>query len=390
MEGVGMTTRATVEPELLVWARKRAGIRRENLVKKFPKLPDWERGEARPTYAQLDAFARTVYVPSGYLFLKEPPVESLPIEDFRTFASKSIEQPSPNLLDMVHICQDRQDWYRGFMQGQGEKELPFVGSATLETPPEIAASEIREAIGFDLAARRQCRTWNEALRLFVRNSDDAGILTMVSGVVLSNNKRRLDPEEFRGFALTDPFAPLVFINGADTKAAQMFTLAHELGHIWLGNSGLSNMEIAQGSGFRREEIWCNAVAAEILVPLSVMQDEIGTNEMLDELKVRLARKFKVSSLVILRRLRDAGRIGRTEFEIEWKRENAFLRGKKQRKRTGGDFRLTTLVRVGRRFAWALVTSTKEGQTLYRDAFRLLGISKPDTFDRIGREVGVTG
>lgn len=385
-----MTTRATVKPELLVWARKRAGIKQEILTKKFPKLLEWERGETRPTYPQLDAFARTVYVPSGYLFLKKPPVENLPIADFRTFSGEGIGRPSPNLLDMIHVCQERQEWYRDFVQAEGEKELPFVGSATIETPPESAASWIREALGFDIAARKQCRTWTEALRLLIRKSDEAGILTMVSGVVLSNNKRRLDSGEFRGFALTDPFAPLVFINGADTKAAQMFTLAHELGHIWLGNSALSNMDIAPGSGFRREEVWCNAVAAEMLAPLAEIRDDIGAHEMLHELKNRLARKFKVSSLVILRRLLDAGRIGQAEFEIAWKREKAYLRSQEQRKRAGGDFRLTTLARVGRRFARALVTSTLEGDTLYRDAFRLLGISRPDTFNRIGREVGVTG
>ena len=419
-----MTTRATVKPELLVWARKRAGIKQDILTKKFPKLLEWERGETRSTYPQLDAFARTgtsknpqiaktsvsnslvplripfrgkskigvnrgsrtVYVPSGYLFLKKPLAEKLPIADFRTFSGEGIGRPSPNLLDMIHVCQERQEWYRDFGQAEGEKELPFVGSATIETPPKSAASRIREALGFDVAARKQCRTWTEALRLLISKTDEAGILTMVSGVVLSKNKRRLDPGGFRGFALTDPFAPLVFINGADTQAAQMFTLAHELGHIWLGNSALSNMDIPPGSGFRREEVWCNTVAAEMLAPLAEIRDDIGAHEMLHELKNRLARKFKVSSLVILRRLLDAGRIGQAESEIAWKREKAYLRSQEQRKRPGGDFRLATLARVGRRFAWAIATSTLEGHTLFRDAFRFLGISSAGTFDRIEHEL----
>ena len=132
---------------------------------------------------------------------------------------------------------------------------------------------------------------------------------MVNGVVGSNNNRPLNPDEFRGFALSDPLAPLIFVNGADTKAAQMFTIAHELAHIWLGTSALSNLSAVSGPGFRREEVWCNAVAAELLVPLAGLQSNLQQDEPLsDTLLSRLAQTFKVSSLVILRRLLDANRI----------------------------------------------------------------------------------
>lgn len=293
-------------------------------------------------------------------------------------------------MDTVRICLRRQNWYRDYVRAEGEPELPFVGSASIESSPEIVAARISETLGFDISARKRCRTWTEALRFFIRQADEAGILVMVSGVVMSNNQRRLDTKEFRGFALSDPLAPLVFVNGADTKAAQMFTLAHELGHLWLGKSALSNMEPAQRTGFRREEVWCNAVAAELLVPLAALRAKLGVDENIRDLANRLAREFKVSALVILRRLFDAGRIDRAQFELAWGREIQSLRGQERRKSSVGDFHLTTLTRVGRRFARALVTSTLEGLTLYRNAFRMLGISRADTFDRLGRELGVTG
>ena len=109
---------------------------------------------------------------------------------------------------------------------------------------EVSA-RIRAALGFSVEERRDCGTWTDALRLFIRQADQAGILVMISGVVFSNNKRQLDTEEFRGFALVDRRAPLVFINGSDSKAAQMFTLAHELAHIWLGASAISNASAAR-------------------------------------------------------------------------------------------------------------------------------------------------
>ena len=211
---------------------------------------------------------------------------------------------------------------------------------------------------------------------------------MVSGVVLSNNRRRLDPDEFRGFALSDPLAPLVFVNGSDTKAAQMFTLAHELAHLWLGVSALSDLAAEPQRGARREEAWCNEAAAEFLVPLDALYAELRRDERPSDAAARLARAFKVSTLVVLRRLLDARWLDRATFEQLWADEAGRLRQLARDRDAGGDFYRTTLVRVSRRFTRALVVSTLEGQTLYRDAFRMLGVSKADTFTKLGREAGV--
>ena len=233
--------RVPVNPELLRWARERAGVAQEDLAAKFRKLPEWEGGQTRPTLKQAEAFARALHVPVGYLFLSEPPEEAIPIPDFRTFAGHEVTRPSPNLLDTIYACQERQSWYRDFARVASEPELGFVGSASVETSPETVAAQMRETLGFDLAVRRECPTWTDALRLFIRQADDIGVLVMVSGIVMSNSRRRLDPAEFRGFALCDPLAPLIFVNGKDTKAAQMFTLAHELAHIWLGATAVPSI-----------------------------------------------------------------------------------------------------------------------------------------------------
>lgn len=378
--------RVDVKPELFRWARERARLEPGALAVRFPGLLAWESGEASPTLKQLESFAKATHTPIGFLFLPEPPVENVPIPDFRTVGNEAIGHPSPDLLETIYICQQRQEWYRDFMRSEREEPLPFVGSATLESDIETAAASIRSALGFDVHERRHMPTWTEALRRFIVQADELGVLVMISGVVGSNNRRTLDPEEFRGFALSDSLAPLVFINGADTKSAQMFTLAHELAHVWLGLSALSDVDPVS-SPSHQVEIWCNGVAAELLVPIAVLSEEYNGRAELQEEVNRLARRFKVSTLVILRRIHDLGGLTHEQLWQAYREELNRLMSLPKGK--GGNFYLTVATRVSKRFARALVASTLEGRTLHRDAFQLLGFSKLSTFHELGHSLGVT-
>jgi len=376
--------RVAVRPELLRWALERSGLSVEGLAAKFPRLAAWERGEAEPTLKQLEQFAKATFTPVGYLFLREPPVEEVPIPDFRTLPGAPRGRPSPDLLDTLYLCQQRQEWYREFARTMGEAPLGFVGSARIDDDIVANAGAMRHALGFDLAERERLPTWTEALRRFIEQADRLGVLVMVSGVVGSNNRRKLDPEEFRGFALADTLAPLVFVNGADTKAAQMFTLAHELAHVWLGESALSDVSPASAPS-QRIESWCNRVAAELLVPLAALREALPRGDTLAEVP-RLARRFKVSTLVILRRLLDARRLSREVFGAAYDAELERLRA--QPKSSGGDFYLTLGARAGKTFARALVISTLEGRTSFTEAFRLLGFKKMATFRELSESLGV--
>lgn len=377
--------RVEVRPELLQWARERAGMDVGALAKRFPNLRAWELGQAHPTFRQLEHFAKATHSPFGYFFLQEAPVESIPIPDLRTVGDKVSQRPSPDLLDTIFICQQRQEWYHDFARSTGERPHPYVGSETLASRVVPTAGKIRQSLGFDTEERRHMATWIEALRRFIGQADELGILVMVSGVVGSNNRRKLDPDEFRGFALADDLAPLVFVNGADTKSAQMFTLAHEIAHIWLGQSALSDVDPVL-SPSHDIETWCNAVAAELLVPLAQVREEYRPDTELPTEVERLARCFKVSTLVVLRRIHDAGYLSQEQFWQAYEEELERLRLRE--KGNGGNFYLTLPVRVSKRFARAVVASTLEGQTLYREAFRLLGFSKLATFQELGRSLGV--
>lgn len=376
--------RVEVKPTIFQWAIERAGDRATNLYERFPKLSQWQRGEAQPTLKQLEDFAKAAYAPIGYFFLPEPPDETLPIPDMRTIGGRGVQRPSPDLLDVIYLCQRRQSWYQEYADSIGEDTRDYVGSVRITNSAERVAAEIAQRLDFSVAQRRDCGTWEAALRLFVQQAEHIGMLVMISGIVGSNTHRTLDPDEFRGFALADTLAPLVFINGTDTKAAQMFTLAHELAHIWLGQSALSDVSPA-ASSTHNVETWCNRVAAELLVPLKELRREVAAVTPLTSLSP-LAKLFKVSTLVILRRLLDAGAVTRPQFDKAYAAELAKFAAPKSS--SGGDFYLTQPVRLSRRFARAVISSTLEGNTLFRDAFQMLCISKEKTFRQLGETLEV--
>ncbi|HMN95292.1 MAG TPA: ImmA/IrrE family metallo-endopeptidase [Phycisphaerales bacterium] len=368
-------------------------MRADALEHRFPKLDAWQNRKLQPTVKQLEKFANATRTPFGFFFLDEPPVEQLPIPDFRTVGSEVLESPSPDLLDTIYLCQQRQEWYRQNALLLGEPALEFIGSASMRSDVIVSAAQIRQTVGFDLNARAETSTFNDALRLMFETADQAGVLVMVSGIVGQNTHRPLDLAEFRGFALSDSHAPLIFINGTDTKSGQMFTLAHELAHLWLGESGVSDVTPAASLAARAGvEQWCNAVAAEMLAPLEEFRAEYRRGADLRKETDRLSRRFKVSTLVILRRMLDAGGISReafqTAFDAELKRLKAELARRKESS-SGGDYYATTAVRVSDRFARAVLASTWEGRSTFTEAFRLLGCRNVKTLETLGARLGMT-
>ena len=379
--------RVEVKPELLRWACNRSGRSVEEIRKRpnLKKIDAWLKNELDPTFRQLEEFARATYTPIGYFFLETPPVEELPVTDFRTIGDLAVEQPSPNLLDTLYMCQRRQDWYGNEIRTAGGKPLGFVGSLTIDDDAVLAAENISDALGFDFERRRQEQTRTGSLKHFIEQIDALGVLVMVSGVVGNNTTRKLDEEEFLGFALSDPVAPLVFINGTFSKSVQIFTLAHEVAHIWLGQSGVSNNKVARRPDDRTER-WCDQVAAELLVPSREIQKAFNPTSELSAEIIRLARHFKVSTLVVLRRIHDTGNLDTDDFWSAWRKELVRLRRNQTGK--GGNYYLSAGSRTSKRFARVLAVSTLEGRTTFTEALRLMDMKKVSTFMNFAQKLGV--
>lgn len=368
---------------VLQWAARRAHLDEAVIEKNFPRWPQWLSGTAQPTLKQLESFAKKTHTSIGYFFLPDPPEVVCPISDFRTLRDEVPAEPSTELLDTLFLCQQRQQWFRNYSEAYRLENLPFVGGASTANSPEVVANSIRETLGLSFEEQRQLPTWTEALRRLIAKTEESGILVMVSSVVGSNNHRKLLVEEFRGFVLSDNIAPLIFLNGNDSKSAQMFTLAHELAHIWLGESGISAPEAGSvpEQGIER---WCNSVAAEVLIPLDEMRRIHNPNMPVFEEIQRLARQFKVSTLVALRRLFEAGFINRRTLWKNYRTELERIHSLSEGSGEGGNFYHTLGARTSKRFVRALLASTLEGKTLFQDAFHMLGIRKTSVFYEAAR------
>lgn len=369
---------ALVSPDIIRWARVRRNVSEAQLAKSVGATPnrirDWEMGSQRPTFRQAQQLARALRIPFGYLFLATPPDDHIRIPDLRTVATRDARQPSPDLIDLLHSLRRKQDWYREFLESHGANRREFVGSASDNDSPLEVAARIRNFFVNWRSTRVAAASWSDYLRRLVSDLEDVGILVLRSGIVGTNTHRKLDISEFRGLAMIDDYAPLIFINSNDSKAAQIFTLAHELAHIWLGQSGVSDITAATDATQvdQRVELICNSTAAHLLVPEDEFREAFSDGAPIAPQLTRLATAFRVSTIVVLRRALDLGYIDRTDFVKQLANERA-KQVEPDRGGSGGSFRSNLYARNGKLLVDAVLESVLNGQTLYRDGATVLDL-----------------
>lgn len=355
--------RWTVSPEVIDWILENADNPQESTIQ---KIEQWK--HKAPTIKQIEAISKKTHLPLGYFFMKTPPEEDLSFLDFRTIKSTEVTKASRNLIDTINDMERVRDWMREYRIHEDYAPLDFIGSVRVTDAPMDAATIIRQ--GLDLCADwfTASKTPEESFNLIRGRAGRAGIIVMMNGVVRNNTHRKLDIEEFRAFALIDDYAPLIFINSADSPNGRLFSLLHEIVHIWLGSSNLYNVPPQTTHAISKKETFCNAVAAELIVP-SDMFKTFWENETTDTpARVKtLSKKFRCSQVVIARRALDIGFIDSTAYQdIVDKAVDEF----RKRGAGGGNYYRTAKSKIDYWLMAAVADDVWNGRTQYTEAFRL--------------------
>jgi Zn-dependent peptidase ImmA (M78 family) len=362
-----------ISPAVLDWAASQIGKSLEDLAAAMAKGKGIDRflsGEL--TVHQLEKVASATRTPFGYLLLDTPPQITKPqLPDMRQTVSP--DPLGPDFFEVLDDVLNKQDWYLDYLKEIGADPLDFIGSFSLNANPVDVAKSITLRAGITEELRKSCSNFSDYFRVLSERFESIGVLVFKSGIVKSNTKRGLSVNEFRGFAICNNYAPAVFINGKDADAAWIFTLAHEVAHIWIGESGVSDIPSPnQFHPGRNVESFCNSVAAELLVPLEeflyVWEGDGYT--AID----RASKYFKVSRLVVGRRAFELGKISKDEY-------NQLYAASYKASSSGGNPYATIPVRNSKKLTNAVVKSAMEGNTLIRDAARLLNIN-PNTITNL--------
>lgn len=373
---------AYITPALLTWAIERSNLNRAEIARKLHLQPNileaYERGLHYPLFNKALEMSKVLQVPFGYFFLTKPPSDEIPIPDLRTLSGTKITKPSPDFLEVLYQALSQHDWYKAYLKDEEAEPLPFTFRFTINSDIKEVANDIATRLGVNQALRREAGSWGNYLTKLSQRAEKAGIIVLRRAVV-GSSRRKLSRDEFQGFAVFHPVAPFVFINGQDYDSAKIFTLIHELAHIWIGQSGISKAdEVPSVEDMRAVERFCNSVAVEVLVPTEEFINKWDeTYPDFDNIN-RLARHFLVSALVIVRRAKELNQINFPTFVqfLEEARKRMKPKAKPKQQDSGGNFYNNLDARNSPTLVEAIATDVKRDGTLINDAAKLLSVKPP--------------
>lgn len=376
------TVRIKIEPAILEWVQNQVNIDniKQSLKVNFLK---WLSGEKEPTFRQLEDLSKVTHIPLGYFFLDTPPIEDKTLIEFRTIDSVELLNPSRDLLDTITEMENLQTWMANHLEQDGFEKLMYVGAMKKNDTVEEVASDIRDKLSLTINWFEEFDNAWDSFKGIRTKLETIGIIVMMNGIVGANTHRALNIDEFRAFTLVDDIAPLIFINSNDSNGGRLFSLLHEITHIWYGINSLFNDNSTGKSNIKELEVKCNAIAAELLVPNSVFVRKWKrsvSNNIVDNVK-ELSRFFNCGTTIIARRAFDNGFITKNEYiEIARSAIESFKLSKSNIK-SGGDYYNTALTRIDKRVLNAMYDSAYGGRASFTEVFRLTHTSRK-TFDSL--------
>ena len=389
-----MTLRPSIiKPKVVRWVRTRLGYTEDECAAllgiKKDRFVAMENGEWPVSMTNATKLAQLVLKPVAMLMGSNPPIFKPGVADFRTVGNDEISNASIQLEATLLHAQECQNWYADMREDSGYAPFPFEGCISLRTPVEEAAAMVKKLLAISDSVRSQCKNGDAYYKLIVSRIERNNILVMQNGNVGNNNNQKLNVEEFRGFALSDRYAPLIFINTSDSVNARTFTLIHEFVHLLLGNTGVSSPE-SDPDPPNRVEQYCNAVAAEYLIPKKVLIKYCESCAPVDYEKLyKLASHQRISFAVVVISAFKHRLISKLKFDEFYSQYSAAVKKNrlKAKKKSGGpSFEVVVAKRFGLPFIKAVLTEVKYGSLNPSDACHLLSIKEMKSTERLGAYV----
>ena len=368
-----------ISPSILQWAADQCSLDIRGLVSLLycPSSKHETLMSGKFTIRQIETLAQKTHIPFGYFFLNTPPQTARSsIPDLRQLPDAA--PLSADFFDTLDDVLRKQQWYLDYLKEHEVNRLNFVGKFKFNPsiPVEVVASDIRNTLNLTIQEQKKCAKFENFFNLLSKNAEAIGVLIFRNSIVKNNTHRGLSVDEFRGFAIADSYAPVIFINGKDSEAAWIFTLAHEIAHIWLGESGVSDIPDKQMLVDHKLEQYCNQIAAELLTPKKLFLN--AWEKQLDTKIEALSREFKVSQWVIARRAYDLHKINWDDYL------HVVESSKKTKKNKGNPSPYSVYpIRNSKRVTYAIVNTAMSGNMMLREAASLLNV-KPDTVMEMGK------
>lgn len=381
------TVNVNIQPAIISWALSQTSEEKLG-TKLVDNIKHWLDGTKSPTFNQIEDFSKKSHIPLGYFFLQTPPIEQISLLEYRTLDSIELTNPSRNLIDTIHDMEAVQEWMVNYRKEWNYDTISIVGSLKGITDISVIADTIRKDLGLNIEWYKDCGNPSEAFNKVRGLLEECGIVVMMNGIVGKNTHRALDVNEFRAFAMVNEWAPLIFINGADSAGGRLFSLFHELVHLWIGENDLYNDTKYSANGIKPIEVTCNAVAGALMVPKTVFLEKWNnnTNDDIHEKIKELARMFRCSSSVIARRALDNKKIDQNVYNMVIADAIEAYIQTKQEKSSGGDYYRVARSKLDGVFVRALCESVNSGRTSFTEAYRLTNTTSK-TFSKVASGLG---